>query len=368
MADHRRVVLGQHARDRHRPATAPPAPRLRHRPKSWWAWPGWELPGFFKYLRTSGTTYGTTRRHARLLGREVEQPVVHEIGDVELVAAAGMKAAMSPVQPSRSSRCGQSVGTSRKLPIGPQTTLRCNWLSSSSESKVRSGAARSGRRRRTDHRRPALGPALDLGVAEAMEGEGRLERSRSPLKMNRSVAFAARSGADAEFAVLEHLRVAQGDLGTGRPLDTKRIHPTRFCPKSTSVLPAGEVQIFTGTSSVSRRVGGPIRGQRVEVQARRVDMTNCRRRSPTPARRWTRAARRWSARRIGRSRSPLMLRPASLVGEHRCTWPSANSISSGPRSSIRCRSGPGPHPIRAARGTIRCPTRHRGRTPAVAAT
>ena len=28
----------------------------------------------------------------------------------------GAKTAMSPVQPSRSSRCGQSVGTSRKLP------------------------------------------------------------------------------------------------------------------------------------------------------------------------------------------------------------------------------------------------------------
>ena len=48
-------------------------------------------------------------------------------------AAEGAKAAMSPVQPSRSSRCGQSVGTSRKLPLVPHTTFRWNCLSSGSE-------------------------------------------------------------------------------------------------------------------------------------------------------------------------------------------------------------------------------------------
>ena len=37
--------------------------------------------------------------------------------------AVGAKTCASPVQPMRSSRCGQSVGTSRKLPIWPQNAL-----------------------------------------------------------------------------------------------------------------------------------------------------------------------------------------------------------------------------------------------------
>ena len=40
---------------------------------------------------------------------------------------------MSPVQPSRSSRCGQSVGTSRKLPRMPHTMFSWSWLTRGSE-------------------------------------------------------------------------------------------------------------------------------------------------------------------------------------------------------------------------------------------
>ncbi len=47
--------------------------------------------------------------------------------------AVGAKIWMSPVQPSRSSRCGQSVGTSKKLPRMPHTTFSCSRLISSSE-------------------------------------------------------------------------------------------------------------------------------------------------------------------------------------------------------------------------------------------
>ena len=47
--------------------------------------------------------------------------------------AVGAKTWMSPVQPSRSSRCGQSVGRSRKLPRMPQTTFSCSRFSSGSE-------------------------------------------------------------------------------------------------------------------------------------------------------------------------------------------------------------------------------------------
>ena len=45
----------------------------------------------------------------------------------------GAKALMSPVQPSRSSRCGQSVGTPTKLPRIDHTTFACSWFSRSSE-------------------------------------------------------------------------------------------------------------------------------------------------------------------------------------------------------------------------------------------
>ncbi len=45
-----------------------------------------------------------------------------------LNAAVGAKTWASPVQPMRSSRCGQSVGTSRKLPFCPHTMLCCSWL------------------------------------------------------------------------------------------------------------------------------------------------------------------------------------------------------------------------------------------------
>ena len=41
----------------------------------------------------------------------------------------GEKTCTSPVQPSRSSRCGQSVGTSRKLPRMLHTTFSWNWFS-----------------------------------------------------------------------------------------------------------------------------------------------------------------------------------------------------------------------------------------------
>ena len=43
------------------------------------------------------------------------------------------KMAMSPVQPSRSSRCGQSVGIDSMFERSPQRMLCCNWLTSALE-------------------------------------------------------------------------------------------------------------------------------------------------------------------------------------------------------------------------------------------
>ncbi len=54
-----------------------------------------------------------------------------------LSAALGRKTCASASQPSRSSRCGQSVGTDRKLPRWPQVTLRQSWLTISLEHSKR---------------------------------------------------------------------------------------------------------------------------------------------------------------------------------------------------------------------------------------
>src|SRR5476651_1332405 len=50
-----------------------------------------------------------------------------------LRAAVGAKTCASPIQPRRSSRCGQSVGTLRKFPRWPQTMFEKSWLRSLSE-------------------------------------------------------------------------------------------------------------------------------------------------------------------------------------------------------------------------------------------
>ena len=55
------------------------------------------------------------------------------------------------------------------------------------------------------------------------------------------------------------------------PRTSSRTHPTRFCPKSTRVLPAGEVQILSGRSSSCRRAGRTdVRSEGGEVELGRV--------------------------------------------------------------------------------------------------
>ena len=51
----------------------------------------------------------------------------------KLKQAVGANTAMSPVQPMRSSRWGQSVGISMKLERAPHWMLDCSWLSILSE-------------------------------------------------------------------------------------------------------------------------------------------------------------------------------------------------------------------------------------------
>src|ERR671932_210126 len=56
---------------------------------------------------------------------------IHLVKNAEtsiLKQAVRTKTCASPIQPKRSSRCGQSVGTLKKLPRWPQTMLLCNWF------------------------------------------------------------------------------------------------------------------------------------------------------------------------------------------------------------------------------------------------
>src|SRR5476649_2120986 len=50
-----------------------------------------------------------------------------------LRAAVGAKTCASPIQPMRSSRCGQSVGTLKKFPRWPHVMLEKSWLRSLSD-------------------------------------------------------------------------------------------------------------------------------------------------------------------------------------------------------------------------------------------
>ena len=63
----------------------------------------------------------------------------------------------------------------------------------------------------------------------------------------------------AQLAVLEDLAVPDDDLGPGRALGVKRSQPTRFCPKSTSVLPDGDDQMATGRASCRTTGGADVR-------------------------------------------------------------------------------------------------------------
>ena len=64
------------------------------------------------------------------------------------------------------------------------------------------------------------GPAVDLGIAEAVEGEARLPGLHAAARAacSWSVALARAQRAGAQLAVLEHLGVAQGDRLPGRAL------------------------------------------------------------------------------------------------------------------------------------------------------
>jgi hypothetical protein len=85
----------------------------------------------------SGRTWGTTKPQtpsvaACSAATSLSQPD-RNASESNRVAAVGLKTWMSPVQPSRSSRWGQSVGIETKLPRMPHTTFSCSRFTRSSE-------------------------------------------------------------------------------------------------------------------------------------------------------------------------------------------------------------------------------------------
>ncbi len=86
------------------------------------AHPAEPAAGFPGVDNTSGITWGTLPvsiwSAATSRSHFVKKPATSM-----LKAAVREKTCASPVQPSRSSRCGQSVGTSTKLPFCPQRRL-----------------------------------------------------------------------------------------------------------------------------------------------------------------------------------------------------------------------------------------------------
>ncbi len=102
----------------------------------------------------------------------------------------------SPIQPSRSSRCGQSVGTLRKFPRCPHRMLLHNWFTVSFAGLELNGE----RRRRIEddalnriaRRRSRI--SGQFNVTEAVKGEMRFVRFSSlyPAECRVSVASAVR--------------------------------------------------------------------------------------------------------------------------------------------------------------------------------
>ncbi len=111
---------------------------------------------------------------------------------------------------------GQSVGTSRKLPRMPPDDVAVQLVQHRVGALEVAGAAQVGVH---DHGLEVVGgelarPAVDLGVAEAVEGEGGLEDVVATAEHEAVGRLGGAQRPDAELVVLEHLGVPHGDLLT----------------------------------------------------------------------------------------------------------------------------------------------------------
>ena len=173
---------------------------------------------------------------------------------------------MSPVQPSRSSRCGQSVGTSRKLPRSAPHHVAVELVEQLVGALERADprAGRSARRRpRASVGGELARPAVDLDVAEAVEGERRLEDVLATAEDEAVGRLARRAAAGCPARRARAPRRAARVIVATRagPARVNRSQPTRFCPKSTRVRAGrGRSRSAVRAASASwRGTGGPDR-------------------------------------------------------------------------------------------------------------
>ena len=156
--------------------------------------------------------HGRHPQHRVLIEREIAQPACPERLGFEQRAGGRREGLGIPVQPRRSSRCGQSVGTETKLSRCDQTTFSWNRFRSASERLERAparGRAADRHVRCFDHVRVGF----DLGVSEAVEREHRLEDDSPVIGEDVGIGRSCRSeGAGVQGSVrLQDLGVSHRD-------------------------------------------------------------------------------------------------------------------------------------------------------------
>jgi len=144
--------------------------------------------------------------------------------------------------PQRTFSCSRSTSGSEQLNVPVRRRSVCTTTASSA-----SGVSSPGQPLTSAYRKPWK------------VNRGSQVRGPLPSRTTTSVASAARSGrvpsspCSSTSACRTVISVPAGASGS-----ENRIRPTRFCPKSTSVAPDGDVEISrTGSVSV-RRTGGPV--------------------------------------------------------------------------------------------------------------
>jgi hypothetical protein len=211
-----------------------------------------------------------------------------------LKAAASQKIWASPVQPMRSSRCGQSVGMPTKLPRWLHRVLRqIAWTIGLS---MRATPVRAASLCRTTPSMSVSG-AGDLDIAEAMEGEARLPGLAGRIAaqdVGVGLQGPAVGGGVQRSVRLQGLGEAQFDAVARRPFTRIRHQPEKFWPKSTMRTPGlGVADLRPASGSGWRGSGARLRGD-----------------APAASRPGGPASRRWSSK-------PGASQPAS---SRRASW------------------------------------------------
>ncbi len=116
------------------------------------------------------------------------------------------------------------------------------------------------------------GPAVDLGVAEAVEREPRLPalprlRARERVGVRRARRA---QGTGVELTVLQHLRGADRDDGAAFTPDADADAPDEVLTEVEDAAPGGRGEHRTGGTSCVQRTGGPVGAARVAGSRRRT--------------------------------------------------------------------------------------------------